>query len=71
MTEDGKVGQFQSDHVTTYINPVGDLKEKITQKKTKPSDFVISGPKDVDHTVHWGSDGKKWVSQNSSEKESR
>ena len=70
MTEDGKVGQFQADHVTTYIDPVGDLK-KITHKKAKASTFVISGPKDVDHTVHWGSDGKKWVSQNSSEKESR
>ena len=71
MTEDGKVGHFQADHVTTYIDPVGELKDKVTNKKAKATDFSISGPMDVDHTMHWGNDGKKWVSENSSEKELR
>ena len=71
MREDGKIGHFQSDHVTTYINPVGDLKEKISSKKAKASELSISAPTDVDHTVHWGRDGKKWVSENSSEQELR
>ena len=69
MTEDGKVGHFQSDHVTTYLDPVGDLKEKVLNKKAKVSDFTISGPVDVDHAMHWGSDGKKWVSESTSEKD--
>ena len=69
MTEDGKVGLFQSDHVTTYLDPVGDLKEKVLNKKAKVSDFTISGPVDVDHAMHWCSDGKKWVSESTSEKD--
>ena len=69
MTDDGKIGHFLADHVTTYLDPVGDLKEKIITKKVKASDMSISRPSDVDHAMHWGSDGKKWVSENSSEKE--
>ena len=69
MTEGGNIGHFQSDYVTTYIDPVGDLKEKLTSKKAKAAGLAISGPMDIDHVVHWGSDGKKWVSENSSEKE--
>ena len=63
MTEDGKVGHFPSDVVTNYLDPVGDLKEKLSSKKAKVSDFSISGPVDVDHAMHWGSDGKKWASE--------
>ena len=69
MTDDGNIGHFQSEYVTTYIDPVGDLKEKLTSKKAKASDLSISGPTDIDHTVHVGSDGNKWVSENTSEKE--
>ena len=63
MTEDGKIGHFPSDVVTNYLDPVGDLKEKVLSKKAKVSDFSISGPVDVDHAMHWGSDGKKWASE--------
>ena len=69
MTEDGNIGHFQSEYVTTYLDPVGDLKEKLTNKKTKASGLSISGPTDIDHMVHVGSDGHKWVSENSTEKE--
>ena len=69
MTEDGKVGHFPSDLVTNYLDPVGDLKEKVFNKKAKVSDLSISGPVDVDHAMHWGSDGKKWASESSSEKD--
>lgn len=65
MTEDGKIGHFPSDLVITYLDPIGDLKEKA--KKAKVSDFNISGPVDIDHTMHWCSDGKKWALKSSSE----
>jgi hypothetical protein len=73
MTEDGKIGHFPSDLVTNYmyLDPVGDLKEKALNKKAKMSDFSISGPVDVDHAMHWGSDRKKWASKSSSENELR
>lgn len=69
MTDDGKVGHFPSDLVTTYLDPIGDLKEKVQHKKAKVTDFSISGPVDVDHAMHWGKDGKKWTSESLSEKD--
>ena len=69
LTVYGNIGHFQSEYVTTYIDPIGDLKEKLTSKKAKASGLSISGPTDIDHAVHVGSDGNKWVSENTTEKE--
>ena len=60
MLQGGKIGYFLADHVTSVIDPIGDIKEKLQSGKAKVTDLPISGPSQVSHECHWGQDGKKW-----------
>ena len=62
MSGDGSIGQLSSDHVTTVIDGLGDVKAKLNSGKVKASELSISDPTSVDHMLHWGSDGEKWKS---------
>ncbi len=61
MRANGEVGHFLAEHVTTEINPIGQLKEKVMSGKAKASELPISNPTDVTHDYHMGKDGKKWT----------
>ena len=60
MLMDGKIGYFLEDHVTTCIDPIGDIKEKLQAGKAKVAALPISGPTQVSHELHWGKNGEKW-----------
>lgn len=62
MSVDGAIGQFSSDHVTSIVDGLGDIKAKVNSGKVKASDLSISDPISMDHMLHWGSDGNKWMS---------
>ena len=61
MNKEGKIGQFLADHVTTELNALGDLKEKVLVGKAKPENMAISSVTNVEHVMHWDSLGNKWV----------
>ena len=69
MKVSGEIGLFQADHVTTELDPVGELKEKVQSGKAKAADLPISQPTFVSHEYHWGFDGNKWASESSREQE--
>jgi serine/threonine protein kinase len=60
MLMNGMIGYFLEDHVTTSIDPIGDLKGKIQSGKAKVEQLPISGPTQVSHELHWGKNGEKW-----------
>ena len=60
MLDDGKIGYFLEDHVTTFIDPIGDIKVKLQTGKAKVTDLPISGPTLVCHDTHWDKNGEKW-----------
>ena len=49
--------------MTTELDPLGKLKEMVQSGKAKANDLPISKPTFVAHDYHWGSDGKRWVSE--------
>ena len=59
----GERGHFQEDYITTELDPLGKLKEKVQTGSAKVKDLSISGPIHVAHEYHWGSDGSRWVSE--------
>ena len=60
MTTDGRIGYFLEDHVTTILDPIGDIKEKLQAGKYKVAELPISAPTQVSHELHWGKNGEKW-----------
>ena len=56
----GKIGYFLEDHVTTSIDPIGDIKDKLQTGRMKVTELPISGPTEVSHQLHWGKNGEKW-----------
>lgn len=69
MKASGEIGLFQADHVSTELDPVGELKEKVQSGKAKAANLPISQPTFVSHEYHWGNDGMKWGSQAAREQE--
>ena len=63
MKMSGEIGLFEADHVSSALDPVGDLKEKVQSGKAKAANLPISHPTFVNHDYHWGYDGKKWGSE--------
>ena len=60
MLMNGRIGYFLEDHVTTSIDPIGDIKGKLQAGKAKVEQLPISGPTQVSHELHWGKNGEKW-----------
>ena len=60
MLMNGRIGYFLEDHVTTSIDPIGDIKGRIQSGKAKVEQLPISGPTQVSHELHWGKNGEKW-----------
>ena len=64
MKNGGICGLFKSDYVSAHTTPLDDIKAKLASGEVSARNVSISSPTDVDHMMHVGHDGTKWISEN-------
>ncbi len=64
MKANGSCGLVSTDIISEVVNPIDDIKAKVTAGTMNVSDITIGSPTEVELMVHVRRDGSKWVSDN-------